>query len=647
MADKEITSQIDKLRKTRPERAVDAELNAVADPMGNDADSLIAALSFLHTDLKEEARLIELAKIRGGTTLIKDRLMVASWLELFVIQLKRLAEEQSAGPVTPTKRLAGNPDLLRHRPSEIGTPAAVLPGPGGRCAVGNVHDEHTLKCPCGYDVTPEARAAVSLSRTEAFLSGASDELFASLPADVKLAGAMRYPPLPEAVADGKAIADYLSGASDQLDEAVFGPTSGIDLSAAMINDVGIDTPGAQALIDSLPNGSMTIVDAPKRFGDMTPDEQRSAVRRAGATLSAELNGSVALDAISSDAAVAIFGNDPADAEQDLHREIRNGEMTFPTGLDPADPFAPIPAARYSAGPVVPPGGMKWTAADLLAPVMAAAIPAHLSFSQVTTVTDCGAKYRMQRIARLPQVPQWANIGGKAFHAAVEVYESMNGRALIDDYGWDAAFHTEIARVESESDMGREQFRASNGGKENYDWWRVEGALMLKRYIAWRDGDGAGQALLNRPLLAGVGGPMLEWETTYQVDHVPFTTILDSVWLDETRNASIGERTAIIRDWKTGSLTPDDRQLCTQAWGLRKAGWQGQVLVQFFDARKGTFTEPFDPFERMSWDDVRYFVLSGDAERRLPILPARPSDFCGGCSVAYACPVMGQRKAPKK
>lgn len=602
MADKEITSQIDKLRKTRPERAVDAELNAVADPMGNDADSLIAALSFLHTDLKEEARLIELAKIRGGTTLIKDRLMVASWLELFVIQLKRLAEE----PKAPIERLAPSTELGEHRPSEIGTPAAVLPGPGDRCAVGNVHDEHTLKCPCGYTAS-----LVHASQSSPLADAMSED--AELGASVK---------------------DYLSGASDELFASL---PLGIDLSAAMTNDVGIDTPGARALIDSLPKGSMTIVDALD-----TPSAPNGSPLTGDEPIGTQVTvGGIEFTKIS---------DDPFGAEQELHREVRAMTQTFPIA---DDPFAPIPAARYNAWPIVPPGGVKWTATDLLAPVLASTIPAHLSFSQITTVTDCGAKYRMQRIANVPQVPQWANIGGKAFHACVETIEESGMQEKLTDSEavanlWGAALHTEIARVEHESDMGRDQFRASNGGKENYDWWRIEGALMLQRYTAWRLTGGAGQSLLNRPVADG-GDLMLEWETVYMVDNVPFTTILDSVWINTHHDTVMGisERTAIIRDWKTGSMTPDDRQLCTQAWGLRKAGWQGPVLVQFFDARKGTFTEPFDPFERMSWDDVRYFVLSGDAERRLPILPARPSDFCGGCSVAYACPVMAQRKAPKK
>lgn len=601
MADKEITSQIDKLRKTRPERAVDALTSFMIEgdaPTG--VARLDAALSFLHADLKEEARLIELAKLRGGTTLRNDRLVVAGWLELFVIQLRRLAEE----PTTPIGRLAPSTELGEHRPSEIGTPAAILPGQGGRCAVGNVHDEHTLKCPCGYTAS--------------------------------LVHASQSSPLHDAMS-GPSVKDYLSGASDEL------PTRSEhrcpDCGAVVQHDTSnVACPNCTrmaSVVDSLPNGSMAIaLDTLVSANAMSERTAQEIIEDALRPLS------------QSAGILAALSDNPADAEQDLHREIRNGDMTFPTGLDPADPFAPIPAARYSAGPVVPPGGIKWTAADLLAPVMAAAIPTHLSFSQVTTVNDCGAKYRMQRIANLPQVPQWANIGGKAFHAAVEAYEALGvpaGEASGVELLWLKLFNLEIERVEGESGMQRDQFRASNGGKENYDWWRVEGALMLHRYVAWRLTGGAGATLMVRPTPGGGNTPALEWELNYDVDGVPFKTILDSVWIDRSGDTPV----AIIRDWKTGSMTPDDRQLCTQAWGLRKAGCPWEVRVQFFDARKGTFTEPFDPFERMSWDDVRYFVLSADAQRRLPILPARPSDFCGGCSVAYACPVMGQRKAPKK
>jgi hypothetical protein len=554
MADKEVTAQIDKLRKTRPARALDAVgqyYSADGSARGMLAVDLIAALSMLCDDLEVEARLVEQAKIKGGLSIMKDRLAVAGWLELFVIQLGR----ESETPGEPRERLSPSPELGEHRPSEGGTDAASLPGPGGRCAVGNVHDASTLKCSCGYTVT-----RANTGEIEAFLSGATDEL--------PTRSDHRCP-------DCGAVVDH--------------DTSNVACPNCARSVNGI--------VDALPNAAAYI-------GDALEPRQR--------------NAHTAVD--------------------------REYAHVVADPMSTVDPFSPIPRAVWA--PTIPPNGKAWTTADLLTPVDATSLPAHLSFSQATSVVECGAKYRMQRIANVPQVPQWANVGGTTFHACVEFIEHNTG--MTDHSGlWNMQFEEQIDTAEQSSGMTREQFRASARGREGYDWWRVEGAAMLQRYVDWRRGDGAGQQLLNGP----DGAPMLEWATTYNVDGVPFTTILDSVWaqlLGQLRAAvaDMKPQTAIIRDWKTGAGTPDNRQLCTQAWGLRKAGWKGPILAQFFDAREGTFSEPFDPFERMGWDDVRYFVLSADAQRRLPILPARPSDFCGGCSVAYACPIMAQRKTKR-
>lgn len=558
MAEKEIVAQINKLRTTRPERVLDAMGGAYSAVAGMVLtatmlrDDLTNALTFLRDDLKVEARLVGEAKIKGGTTIQRDRLAVAGWLELFILQLSRI--EESAAPA-PVEVLSPSAELTEHRPSQFGTEAATQPGPGGRCAVGNIHDASTLKCACGF--------GSNTGEIEAFPAGAADDL---------------------------------PGAA----------------------------PGVRELIDSLPDGSI-------QFPAL-------AFLREGDTIHLQATGTLAAPT----AVVAeALGVDRQ--EQAAHAAI-DKEYAHVTADPIVDPFAPIPRTVWA--PATPPGGRKLSSVDLMRPVDPTSLPAHLSFSQVTTVADCGAKYRLQRVDKVPQVPQWANIGGKAFHACVEWIELRielsKETADVDSKGvWALVLEHEVIDAENASGMTRQQFRASNGGKEGYDWWRVEGALMLQRYMDWRAGDGVIGEYPGTLLTGPDGAPMLEWETTYIVDGVPFKTILDSVWVRQDQPG-----TAIIRDWKTGSLTPDNRQLCTQAWGLRKAGWQGPIRVQFFDARKGTFTEPFDPFERMSWDDVRYFVLGGDADRRRPILSARPSDFCGGCPVAYACPIMGQRKAPK-
>lgn len=575
MADNESRAQIDKLRKTRPARVLDVIGTSNPGTVITKSwlrDAFVNALNMLRDDLKDECSLIEQAKIKGGVTIIKDRTAVSGWLELFVLQLQR----EPNAPAAPNERLSPSAELGEHRPSEFGTEAAPLPGPADRCAVGNVHDASTLKCPCGYG------AGIDLS-TAAYLSGATDEIpgaerfMASLPAGSMPNGTQEERALIEAP-DGKLAARYV----------------GVDLDGVITQT--FDTALRQATQAEL---------------DQLAKEGRAMIEQAANALGVDI------------------------AEQAAHDAI-DKEYAHVTADPIVDPFAPIPVATYA--PRTPPGGRALTALDLLSPVEPSRIPTHLSFSQASTVSDCGAKYRMQRVDQLPQVPQWANVGGKAFHAAVELIE--HGTAGTDvERIWLAAFQAEIASTEQDSGMVREQFRASQQGKENYDWWRVEGALMLQNYVTWRSRDTSKHQKL---LIGPDGKPMLEWETTYDVDGVPFKTILDSVWDLEGDLPTV----AVIRDWKTGTMAPDDRQLCTQAWGLRKAGWEGRILVQFFDARKGVFSEPFDPFERMTWDDVRYFVLSADAQRKLPILPARPSDFCGGCSVAYACPIMTQRKAPK-
>jgi hypothetical protein len=645
MADKEITAQIDKLRKTRPARAVEAmagNYSAAAEQLPMLRDDLISTLSMLRDDLKEECRLLEHAKIKGGVTLIKDRTAVAGWLELFIIQLGREAERDPTGLTVPCDgscgnadphnahlapgalgRLSPSPKLGEHRPSERGTEDASLPGPGGRCAVGNVHDEYTLKCPCGFNAeglgTHEVRAVdmpreggtvhldppvVGPATIFVRVPDAPDRLVELDAGDTMttLTNSAEMISASAGMNQASSVADYLSGASDDI------PGS----AAQSCPDCDLDTHLCQGCGAPVWHGMYACLEC--------------AAQNSAAYL--------------------------ADAIEPLQQEVHNAidrELPHVTADPIVDPFAPIPRVNLGT-PAVPPAGHEVTTADLLTPVDASLLPAHLSFSQVTTVTDCGAKYRFQRVEQLPQVPQWANVGGKAFHACVEHVET-DGAVLLTDRTlspagvWETFLDREIVATEQASGMVRDQFRASQQGRENYDWWRVEGAAMLRRYVDWRQEVGG---VPQQVLIGPSGAPMLEWETTYDVDGVPFKTILDSVWIDSSGadHPLVKDRTAIIRDWKTGAGVPDDRQLCTQAWGLRMAGWQGSILAQFFDARKGTFTEPFDPFERMSWDDVRYFVLSGYASTRQPILPARPSDFCGGCSVAYACPIMRQRRAAK-
>ena len=361
----------------------------------------------------------------------------------------------------------------------------------------------------------------------------------------------------------------------------------------------------------------------------------------------------------------------ADAER---ATVEGDALTAPTVLT-ADPFSD--PAPYAPAPRTPDGGRKVTFLELLTPPDAATLERraalfdHWSFSQLEAFEDCGARYRMQRVEQVAQVPQWALVGGNAFHAAVaEVELDMTQPVTWPDDAalgvvWNRVFHTEIAKVAADAGgMPMDQWRASKQGKEGYDFWRVEGERMLVMYVDQRrrlveaaERVGATPRKLwtvpdtphsSEPALAvelpfsfTVRGPMGE----LRVDG-----ILDQAWM--------ADGNMLVHDLKSGSKMPDDTfQLGVEAWGVvarvtppelfaadpRAAAelLPGRIIGAFYDARKGIYTTPVDLLEAHPWDEVVYRFHAAEAGRRAAAYTPRRSSFCGGCSVRYACPVGGR------
>ena len=59
------------------------------------------------------------------------------------------------------------------------------------------------------------------------------------------------------------------------------------------------------------------------------------------------------------------------------------------------------------------------------------LPAHVSYSALTTYLDCGWKYYLTRVEKLVEHPTWYFCGGSAVHTATELYDNelfaMEGR----------------------------------------------------------------------------------------------------------------------------------------------------------------------------------------------------------------------------
>ena len=50
------------------------------------------------------------------------------------------------------------------------------------------------------------------------------------------------------------------------------------------------------------------------------------------------------------------------------------------------------------------------------------LPAHVSYSALTTYLDCGWKYYLTRVVNVEEQPTWYLVGGSAVHKATEIYD---------------------------------------------------------------------------------------------------------------------------------------------------------------------------------------------------------------------------------
>lgn len=642
MPDKEIMLQIRQLEEQRAWSVLD-ELRRGEGAANAVAEDLRDALASLAESWRAGADLYGRAKLKGSRTVHEVPLLhAAQQLDLVIKGLEQprrapLGQLQSPTPVHADAGL----DEPRHRfvPIQGGSTctALVMRGDGAEdCGRFASHPAHRLDGPTerpGLDaLIAEASGAVRTID----LSGAVSNADASDPSAAERVAALRTVTVDmSGPAEGSAlgvtpeqVADTAKMAADAFPGQV-----GADEVTAYLRGVTEDIAGSPPL---QPSGVHDQTDPADDLG--------------------------------------VFGIDERTPETlpTVRETLEHATVTMP----------PVPllgqpgdAGAGYAHSYVPPEGVPMTFAELMTPVPAAHLPAHLSHSQIETALDCPTKYRAQRlqrqmlvgISRIDQIPQWALIGGKTFHAVIEAFE----RTIIDDAPrpplsiyrdvardvagsvtagpwemdcektWRAAFDAECQKIEATSPVPRSRWRASKQGAEGETWWNVNGPLMITRYLAARPAEmTATMPALDDP--HGALSDAIELELTMDVPTpygpLPYRAILDRVTWDVRRTAYV------IRDYKTGASMPEDTsQLGEYANVLRLFGVPAGIKIfgTYFNARKGTWTPEVDLDQAWPLEWFVHHVASGHAARLALTTgptPARPSSYCGGCSVRWACPV---------
>jgi hypothetical protein len=359
---------------------------------------------------------------------------------------------------------------------------------------------------------------------------------------------------------------------------------------------------------------------------------------------------------------------PPSTTNDGQGEIRNSDQGY---VDPPD---------HKVGDKVAVGGTEftkhseWPALNIIEPSGPQARPRmtpeqvrahglarqrgakHRSVSQVTGYADCGTRYALDNL----EAPAWWNVGGKALHRCVEEINRLaaNDNTAVEVLGdtesmWIRAFDAEINDQHiAQPQVPTEQWRVANRGKENYDWWRVEGPIMVQRYVAWllaRLADGWEFARTTRGPVGNehiTNHPVIEFECHLDVGaSVPNLSIVDMALIHPMHQI------LEVIDVKAGASAPKDTfQLGVYGWALLAAGVAGfipapdysNVRGRYWRARTGTCAPEEEkagwPVLAMHpWPSVVDRYRTQDTMERQGFYQPNVSSFCGGCGVRDLCP----------
>lgn len=261
---------------------------------------------------------------------------------------------------------------------------------------------------------------------------------------------------------------------------------------------------------------------------------------------------------------------------------------------------------------------------------------HLSYSSLDTFTQCGEKFRLSRIHRMPEEQSWWLVGGSAFHKATEVLD-LNPTSTDYEALFGMAWDEEVAKLDLKQPVragGRATKEFPN--KEDDKWWLAQGPRMVQQYHQWRQDTGW-------HLYDMAGTPAVEWQFTLTLpnpiaapDASPELVVLG--YIDRVFVTPDGE--VIVVDLKTGSKEPaSTTQLGVYAAALRQRGGVTPLLGAYYMARQGTVGQTKSLLHYTDSMLAYWLGTFEDAVRSERFLP-HVSSLCGTCGVASHCYAIG-------
>lgn len=277
------------------------------------------------------------------------------------------------------------------------------------------------------------------------------------------------------------------------------------------------------------------------------------------------------------------------------------------------------------------------------------VPGHFSYSSLSSYLQCGQRWFLEKIAKVPEIPSWWFVGGRAVHTVTEAWEVDPGQAIFDvDESWQMVFNAEVeAQKERFPDVSA--WRTAGKSKKNPDGedyltWMDLGPKFVRNYISWRTEyawqlwDGAIADFDPETGAFEPFGPAVELPLDFDIHGWRFKGAIDRVfWTAD------GEDLVVV-DLKTGSRMPDsDLQLGTYAVGMEVQYGSRPKYGAFYNPRKNQMSKLYD-LSDYTIDSLGQMGVQFKAAVQNKIFLPHKSVLCNYCSVNQGCAAYGGKDA---
>ena len=286
---------------------------------------------------------------------------------------------------------------------------------------------------------------------------------------------------------------------------------------------------------------------------------------------------------------------------------------------------------------------------------------HVSHSYVEGYESCSLASMLKDASRAGHIgasrPMWSGIAGNAFHAAVEAVEraALTNVTLAPtgadlEAFWmaflDAQIKEHLAALVGTPYADSGTWYVSNRGKEGFDWWRVEGARMLKLYLdyhtpAWR--------AANQTFLLQDKTPVIELEYDMTIRSLDQERGLRAKGSIDKATLNMETYSLTVLDYKTGANDPSSTfqlgeygHALLMAMGIAAEPPDRPILGAYWLARKGIYTTPTAVLARHPMAELQYRYDQAARGNRAGIFAPHVSNFCTSCSVKDYCPTQAGR-----